>query len=132
MIDVNYICAPYSKEEIITRLLNRRRIVDKGYITPCWLYTKYLKPEGYGEIRLGSRQYSKLWLVHVLSFILFRTIEYNEKLWVLHKCDVSTCFNPDHLYQGDNSTNMKDMWARGRRKRRDCVNNLTQNSMGTA
>ena len=36
---------------------------------------------------------------------------------VLHKCDNRCCINEDHLYEGTHSQNMKDMFARGRRKR---------------
>jgi HNH endonuclease len=38
-----------------------------------------------------------------------------EGLSVLHHCDEPLCTNPEHLYLGTQSQNMKDMWARARR-----------------
>jgi len=38
-----------------------------------------------------------------------------EGLWVLHRCDVKPCVNPEHLYLGDGKQNQKDALDRGRR-----------------
>jgi hypothetical protein len=36
-------------------------------------------------------------------------------LKILHKCDVSLCVNPDHLFVGTQLDNVRDMDAKGRR-----------------
>jgi hypothetical protein len=102
---------------VINRILSRRNITNMGYTTPCWLYGGSINPNGYGQIRIGSsRIYSELRLVHVISAILWLP-DYNPRLWTLHKCDIRSCFNPEHLFQGDNRLNMIDMWNKGRRKK---------------
>jgi lambda repressor-like predicted transcriptional regulator len=37
-----------------------------------------------------------------------------ENAWVLHRCDTRLCVRPDHLFLGDNATNMADMKAKAR------------------
>jgi hypothetical protein len=39
---------------------------------------------------------------------------YDQRLLVLHKCDVPRCVNPSHLYFGDYADNAKDRESRGR------------------
>jgi len=84
--------------------------VEKG--DQCWNWA--------ASIKGGSRGgYGLFWMngvaknAHRVSWLLkFGAIP--EGMSVLHKCDNRKCVNPDHLYLGDNSQNMKDCAERGR------------------
>jgi len=71
----------------------------------CLLWTGPLNKDGYGNAS-GTGAHRRSWE--------------NEKgpipkgLYVLHKCDVRHCVNPEHLYLGTQIHNMKDMVERGR------------------
>ena len=49
-------------------------------------------------------------------------------LWLLHKCDVKTCVNPNHLFLGDWRANVDDMIEKGRNVRGSGVGNSKLNS----
>lgn len=74
----------------------------------CWLF-QGTSLRGYGQFRyMGKTQ-----LAHRASYMLFvGPIE--PGLYVCHKCDVRSCINPDHLFLGTQSDNMKDCVSKGR------------------
>jgi hypothetical protein len=76
----------------------------------CWLWagTKCLK--GYGKIGI----HGKTQRAHRVSWMLFNHSNISSKDLILHKCDVPSCVNPDHLYVGDAKQNGKDRDSRGR------------------
>lgn len=81
----------------------------------CWLWSGPLidhpdrmkRPRGVLHI-LGKR-----WLAHRLSFFAASGVDPGRQ-FVCHRCDVSLCVNPDHLYLGDHASNMRDMKSRSR------------------
>lgn len=83
--------------------------VDKGGDGGCWLWTGSKFKSGYGQI--GPRRKDRL--AHRVSFA-------NERgaipggMSVLHKCDVRACVNPDHMFIGTQSDNMRDKTQKGR------------------
>lgn len=79
--------------------------VDK---TPtCWLWKHTKDKYGYGTIKANGEKRR----AHRLSFILmFGDIAENK--WVLHKCDVRHCVNPEHLYLGTAKDNAEDRQQR--------------------
>lgn len=93
------------------RLLERRRIDPD---TGCWLWDGSLDSKGYGQIKVGGRR-GKLWRVHRLAAVVFLGFDGDSAVQVLHKCDTPACFNPDHLFLGTISDNVRDMYVKGRR-----------------
>ena len=73
----------------------------------CWDWEGYYR-DGYGTIRYQG----KTWLAHRLSYKLF--VGDLGEFHVLHKCDNRKCVNPDHLYLGTNSDNVRDRVSRNR------------------
>ena len=75
----------------------------------CWLWDGALNMHGYGDFRHFGRRSGP----HRISYALF-VADIPDGSLVCHKCDVRCCVNPDHLFLGTNSTNMRDMYAKGR------------------
>jgi hypothetical protein len=76
----------------------------------CWVFPTS-DPKEYGVVRYQGAT----WRAHRLAFFL--TNGYDAKRFVCHHCDNPPCCNPDHLYDGDDSSNMQDMWDRDRHPR---------------
>lgn len=74
----------------------------------CWLWLGSTDKLGYGKVSVQGH-----FLAHRLAYAETHG-DIPEGLLVLHKCDVPSCVNPDHLYIGDDQDNMNDMAARGR------------------
>ena len=87
------------------RLLNR---VYTGS-TECWHWNGPLNGKGYGRMTYQGR----MQVVHRLSWIAFNGA-IPEGMYVLHTCDNRCCINPEHLWLGTYSDNMKDCWSKGR------------------
>jgi hypothetical protein len=79
--------------------------------TGCWLWTGSVNSWGYG--RLGENRSERQ--AHRLSFSAFRG-EIPIGLNVLHRCDVPSCVNPDHLFLGTLSDNVQDCLLKGRHR----------------
>ena len=74
----------------------------------CWEWTAGMS-HGYGAI--GQDGY--MMLAHRVSWVLYRG-PIPDGMLVLHKCNNRSCVNPDHLYVGDYSDNMRDTVMSGR------------------
>lgn len=76
----------------------------------CWLWLRATNELGYGQVFVGSRKRVR---AHRFSYE-----RVNGPLMtgdnVLHKCDVPSCVNPDHLFVGTLKDNALDMAKKGR------------------
>src|SRR5712692_7724477 len=73
----------------------------------CWLWKGCLS-RGYGQVQIDSKQMAS----HRFAWEdIMGPVP--EGLWVLHKCDVRNCVNPQHLFLGTNSDNVKDAVSKG-------------------
>lgn len=71
----------------------------------CWIWMRGATGDGYGSFR-GMRAHRYSW-----------QMQYGEippDMDVLHRCDVPLCVNPDHLFLGTHTDNMRDKIAKGR------------------
>jgi len=79
----------------------------------CWLWTKTTYGRGYGCMFLTKTGGPRNMKAHRFSWELHNG-PIPDGLHVLHKCDVRTCVNPDHLFLGTNQDNIDDRVKKGR------------------
>lgn len=75
----------------------------------CWIWTRGHDHFGYGTFFVEN--------VHVTSHRYAYASRYGPippGKHVLHKCDNPPCVRPDHLFLGDQQSNMADMLSKGR------------------
>jgi len=90
-----------------------QRFEDKVIPEPnsgCWLWDGAAS-KGYGQIGVGG----KLLYAHRVSWERTHG-DIPEGSHVLHRCDVTLCVNPDHLFLGTHKDNMRDMAKKGRQR----------------
>lgn len=106
-----------------------RRAVSGAVDDECWLYLG--RGEDSGHQVFVSR--GRTWLVHRWAFMRHAdldAVEMDRRVlagrMVLHHCDVASCCNPAHLYEGDARENARDAVERGRQPRGEDLSDLTK------
>lgn len=79
--------------------------------TGCLLWLGSLATGGYGQIRLGR----ETWAAHRIAYFL-EFGSFDRSLCVCHRCDVTICINPEHLFLGTDADNNADKIRKGRDK----------------
>lgn len=72
---------------------------------PCWLWTGYTDPKGYGYV-------SKKAAHRTAWELTYGAIPHDA--WVLHRCDTPSCVRPEHLFLGTLQENVQDCVDKGR------------------
>ena len=93
--------------------LNIKERFEAKYIpepnSGCWLWVGATGTYGYGNVTVKQESIQ----AHRLSYLLFKG-KIPKGMWVLHKCDVRLCVNPNHLFIGTRQDNMDDMVKKNR------------------
>lgn len=87
----------------------KRFLAKFSQTSSCWLWRGAVLPFGHGRFRLNGR----VALAHRVAYSLY-VGDIPEDKFVLHKCDVPQCINPDHLFLGTKKDNTQDMLSKGR------------------
>ena len=83
--------------------------IERIPFSGCWIWVRACSKAGYGQTRSNKTAY----YMHRLSWQLYKG-EIPIDRCVLHRCDVPSCVNPDHLFLGSKADNSKDMVEKGR------------------
>lgn len=90
--------------------VNKNGPIMPNMTTPCWEWTKCRNNWNYGVTSFGK---GRTLGTHKLAWILTNG-EVPEGYLVLHKCDNPPCCNPEHLFIGTQSDNVRDAITKGR------------------
>lgn len=73
----------------------------------CWIWRGPKGSDGYGALRCTQGEDVRYVKAHRVSHVL-HTGDLKHGDWVLHKCNIRRCVNPDHLYIGGGHENSSD------------------------
>jgi hypothetical protein len=97
-----------SLSERFWKQVNKNGPIVRAALGRCWLWTGRTREGRYGAVSFGGDQER----AHRVSFFLAHARWPNPNC--LHRCDVTLCVRPSHLFEGTQLDNVKDCWRKGR------------------
>jgi hypothetical protein len=77
--------------------------------TGCWNWQGARNSDGYGNTTIDNKSVG----AHRAAYMAFKG-EIPKGMSICHKCDNPACCNPDHLFLGTHTDNIRDMHVKGR------------------
>ena len=109
----------YPKRNIVERM---ERHLPRMAANECW-ETSYKSSNDTGHRLVNNEHNIGHSFCHRVAWEMHHAQPIPEGMSVLHTCDNPRCCNPEHLYIGDHTDNMRDRTDRGR-------TNLSRNELG--
>ena len=95
----NFISGHGRTRPMLERLADRFVVKDRGFSTPCWVWTGLQTTTGYGRAPDGGKAHRRMYEAVVGPI--------PEGLSLDHLCRVTLCVNPDHLEPVTHVENMR-------------------------
>lgn len=83
-----------TKEYLKERLFKKREIDEQ---TNCWIWSGHWCNYGYGKLTMPTPFNPKCMSVHKVAAYIWLNKGLKERYFAVHRCNVKSCFNPDHL-----------------------------------